>query len=202
MVSFYAALFWLFNLPLKNFARKTFIPCLLLVVGAPLAQAVFFSPARVYLLNEWNKNAAVVRTPAGETLVLGDALEPEKLSAALYKTGVTKADAVLLFSEKKSKNDLSRVVPVGRTVRPFADVWPGDELVIGGTRMRVVWGRHQTREGRFWTNRGYSGSDKDDVSYCLQSGGKEMCIGAHARFAQAGEKTVFNIRNKTAVLKI
>ena len=153
MVSFYAALFWLFNLPLKNFA-------------------------------------------------LGDALEPEKLSAALYKTGVTKADAVLLFSEKKSKNDLSQVVPVGRIVRPFADVWPGDELVIGGTRVRVVWGRHQTREGRFWTNRGYSGSDKDDVSYCLQSGGKEMCIGAHARFAQAGEKTVFNIRNKTAVLKI
>lgn len=202
MVSFYAALFWLFNLPLKNFARKTFIPCLLLVVGAPLAQAVFFSPARVYLLNEWNKNAAVVRTPAGETFVLGDTLEPEKLSAALYKTGVTKADAVLLFSEKKSKNDLSRVVPVGRTVRPFADVWPGDELVIGGTRVLVVWGRHQTREGRFWTNRGYSGSDKDDVSYCLQSGGKEICIGAHARFAQAGEKTVFNIRNKTAVLKI
>ena len=202
MVSFYAALFWLFNLPLKNFARKTFIPCLLLVVGAPLAQAVFFSPARVYLLNEWNKNAAVVRTPAGETLVLGDALEPEKLSAALYKTGVTKADAVLLFSAKKSKNDLSQAVPVGRTVRPFADVWPGDELVIGGTRVRVVWGRHQTREGRFWTNRGYSGSDKDDVSYCLQSGGKEICIGAHARFAQAGERVVSNIRNKTAVLKI
>ncbi len=199
ILSFYSLLFLLFHLPLKHFARKIFIPCLALAVAAPLAEEVFFCSGRVYLLNEWNKNAAILQTETGETFVIAGGLEEDKIRAALYKTGVTKADALFLFSDQGEKtSNLAE-----RILCPFSSgFWPGEKLEVGKSTVLVTWGEHQTRDGRFWMNRGYSGTDKDDVSYCVQNSGKEICFGARARFVHAAGEVVSNQRNKTVKVKI
>ena len=203
VVSFYAGLFWLFHLLQKTFARKLLWPCAALVFGAPLVQSLFFSPGKIYLLNEWNKSVALVQMPNGETFVLGTALEASKIAAALAKAGVRKADAVLSFTEREPGPQWSELSRQGGVIRPFADGrWPGDSFLVGDTRIQLDWGLHRTRAGRLWTNAGYSGTKKDDVSYCLQQGKTRVCVGAFARFAQTADGLVLQQRNQTVRAKI
>jgi len=202
VTAYYAGLFLLFNLPLKKFARKITPVCLGIMVLAPAVQYVMRPALDVYLLNEWNRSAAVVRAKTGETFVLGDAVNADKLLRALYKTGARQADAVFLFTEKANpKFEVEKLSD--RIIVPFEkETWPGAEMFIGQTRVRVVWGLHETKDGRIWYNEGYSGTDKDDVSYCLENSGKEICIGAHARFARTSGKTVRGILNDTVRVRL
>ena len=203
IISFYAVLFWLFHLPRKEFAKKLVWPCLTVALLAPLIQEFFVPRGRVYLLNEWNKYAAIVQMPQGEVFILGEGLKKEQLAAALYKIGVRQADAVLAFSAIPGKYDLSNLSKTGQTIRPFGQgPWPGDEWTVGAVRLRMIWGEHQNRFGKRWINAGYSGTPQDDVSYCLEQQGKEVCIGAQARFVRRGEEVFLFQRNRTASLKI
>lgn len=202
VIAFYAGLFWLFHLPHKEFARKLWRPCLALLIGAPLVQAMFFAPGEVYLLNEWNKSAALVRMPNGEMFVAGTALAPEQISAALRKAGVLKAAAVLAFTGEEAPGAWGNLSRQGSVLYPFASFWPGEEITVGQTRIQVEWGKHRTRAGRFWVNAGYSGTEKDDVSYCFSQGNTRVCVGALARFAQTDRQTLLQQRNKTVRLKI
>ncbi len=201
IISFYAILFWLFQLPQKEFARKLFLPCLAVALLAPAAEGIFFRSGRVYLLNEWNKNAALVRMPGGKVFVLGTGLEKSKIAAALYKMGVLKADAVFAFSAEKPKNDLSDLAKDQKTIRPFeTGTWPGDVLRFGDVEAEVLWGKHLSRQGRRWMNAGYSGTEKDDVSYCLKENNVKMCLGAEGRFVELGNQLISNKRNSTVAV--
>lgn len=203
IVGFYAILFWLLHLPQKAFARKLFWPCLVLALAAPAGQVLFFSPGRVYLLNEWYRHAALVQMPSGQVFVFGEELKEEQIAAALYKMGVRRADAVLAFTAVAGKNDLSGLSKTGEVIRPFeTGVWPGDTLQIGKTTLTVQWAEHQNRNGRFWTNAGYSGTEKDEVSYCLTEKNHSVCLGAGARFVRQGESFFASQKNKTVQVKI
>ncbi len=200
VAAYYAGLFLLFNWPLKNFTYKIWPACLAFVACA-LGVQYFSRPAvTVYLLNEWNRSSALVRLRGGETLVLGDGLKEEKILNALYKTGVRRADIYLPFS---AGADYPWQKIADKTVEPFEDVWPGESLQAGKSRVRVTWGLHQTKTGRLWNNMGYSGTDKDDVSYCVEYTGREVCIGANARFAQTADGRVIpNRLNETVKITL
>lgn len=199
VLSYYAGLFLLFNLPLKKFACKM-APYGLVFMACALAAQYFSRPAlEVYLLNEWNRSAAVVRTRTGETFVFGNGISEEKILRALYKTGVRKADALLSFGPQ---TDLSAKDVAARSVFPFEDAWPGESVQIGNSRVRMTWGLHETKDGRLWENNGYSGTDKDDVSYCIENSSREVCLGAHARFVRAENKITRGRLNDTVKIKL
>ena len=203
IAAYYAGLFWLFHLPQKQFARKLFWPCLIVAGMALGVQACFFSGGRVYLLNEWNKNAAIVKLSNGKVLLFEAGIAPEKLTSALYKIGVQKADAVLTFSHAPVPKELETLSKTGTVIRPFTPgVWPGDTLPAAGVPVRVTWGEHQTRQGKMWINAGYSGTRLDDVSYCFASREQDICLGAGARFVRLGENVQANQRNQTVKLQI
>ena len=203
VTAFYVGLFWLLHLPQKAFARKLLVLCAAVAAGALLIQAVFFAHGKVYLLNEWNKSAALVQMPGGDIFVVGTEVEPHKMAAALAKAGALQATDILAFTGEGTSPAWKKLSRRERVLRPFADgLWPGDEITLGHTRVRVEWGRHRTRAGRLWTNAGYSGTEQDDVSYCFMQGRTEVCIGAQARFAQTEGKIILQQRNRTVRLKI
>ena len=202
IIAYYAGLFWVFNLPLKKFARKICLPCLGLVLVAPLTEYFFAPDIQIYLLNEWNKSGALIRTKNGKAFLAGSELDPDKLQASLFKTGVKQPDAILLFTDKPIPPEFSNRFPATRFIRPFEDAWPGDKISFGPVTVKLNWGEHETREGRRWTNEGYSGSVKDNVSYCFDYKDKKACLGAFARFAYSGDKHTPAQRNKTITLKI
>ena len=155
------------------------------------------------MLNEWNKNAAIVKLSNGKVLLFEAGIAPEKLTSALYKIGVQKADAVLTFSHAPVPKELEAVSKTGAVIRPFTPgVWPGDTLHAAGVPVRVTWGEHQTRQGKMWVNAGYSGTRLDDVSYCFDGPGKDVCLGGGARFVRMGDAVHANQRNQTVKLKI
>ena len=203
VAAFYVGLFWLFNWPQKKFARRILWPCVMMILALPLGQKMFFSRGEVFLLNEWNKSAALVKMPSGKVFVLGTALEADKIEASLHKIGVRRASGVLAFDGRKGNNDLSRLAKDGQIVRPFEKgLWPGKEWAQDGVLIRMQWGKHLSRRGRLWTNAGYSGTEQDDVSYCLQEKDTSLCVGADGRFAQAGDKIIAQQRNQTVRAKI
>ena len=113
------------------------------------------------------------------------------------------AQAVLDFGGRKSKNDLSALAANSQTVRPFEQgLWPGAQWQTGSVTVQMTWGEHLSKAGRRWTNRGYSGTEKDDVSYCLAEKDVHVCVGAGARFAYTRGKLVQAKRNQTVRLKI
>lgn len=194
VVCYYTGLFLLFNLPLKNFVRKIAPYGLAVMIFSLAAQYVFRPALTVYLLNEWNRSSAVICTRTGEAFVLGDGIKPDRILRALYKTGVRKADAFLSFTEGKYPDGN---VYAEKTVVPFGAVWPEDAFSVGNSRVRVLWGLHETKDGRIWENKGYSGTEKDDVSYCIENSDKEICVGAHARFVRADNKITRGRLNDT-----
>ncbi len=200
VTAYYAGLFLLFNLPLKNFTRKIAPVCGAVMLSALGLQYILQPAAEIYLLNEWNRSAAIVRLRGGETWVLGNGVKEDKIRLALYKTGVRRAEVFLPFSAQ-TKYDWHLIAE--KTILPFTEIWPGQTVDTRGTRVRLMWGLHETKEGRLWENQGYSGTDKDDVSYCFETQRGEVCIGAYARFVRLADGTVVRNRlNDTVKIKL
>lgn len=196
IVAYYAALFLLFHLPRKAFVKKLFIPVAVVVVGALSVQFFINHQTRVYILDEWYKNAVLVKTP-GHVFVVGPQLAPEKIQQALCKLGRLRADAVLITDTKPSKFDYAGLAPV--IVRPFEDNWPEETYwTFGKTSIKLIWGLHETQTGRLWQNKGYSGSEKDDVSYCFAVKNEpEFCVGAQGKFVRLTDRTIDAVVNQT-----
>nr|QGT50906.1 hypothetical protein Elusimicrob2101_1690 [uncultured Elusimicrobia bacterium] len=200
VAAYYAGLFLLFNLPLKNFVRKLAPVCLLIMAVALGLQYFFRSAMTVYLLNEWNRSASIVRVHGCGTFIFGGGIKEEKILNALYKTGVRRADAFLSFSAYLEEGGNTFAV---KKIIPFKDLWPGESFQAGACRIRAEWGVHQAKNGRLWENKGYSGTDKDDLSYCIEYSGREVCIGANARFVQLADGSVVaNRLNETIKIKL
>ena len=157
---------------------------------------------RVYLLDEWYKNVAIVKIKQGPIFVVGEGLSPEKIKNALYKIGHRHADAVLLTETKPSKFKYEELT--SKIVHPFEDIWPAQTVgKFGPAEVSIQWGIHVTKEGRIWYNTGYSGSKKDDVSYCFKVGEKPaFCIGAGARFVLSQGKVISSQANRTLEVKL
>lgn len=200
VVSYYAGVFLLFNLPLKPFARRAWPVLAAVVLLAPAVQYVFFNPPTVWLLNEWNKNAVLFRAPNGARILFGAAIDADKLARAVLKSGARKVDAVLIGEDVqkqlKEVEELQNRIQVGRVLAAFKDTWPGDETEIAGVKIKTEWGLLLNREKKLWTNRGYSGG-RDSLSYELTDGKVNFTAAANARFIVSGGEVRDNKRNAT-----
>lgn len=205
IVSYYAGVFLLFNLPQKPFMRRAWMPLTAVILLAPAVQYLFFNPPTVWLLNEWNKNAVLYRAPDGTRILFGAAIDGDKLARAVFKSGARKLDAVLISEDAqkqlKEVEELKERVKVGRVLAPFEDTWPGDETEIAGVKIKTEWGLLLNREKKLWTNRGYSGG-RDSVSYALEDGKVKFTAAANARFIVSDGKVYDNKRNATEKIRL
>ncbi len=202
ITAYYAVLFLVLNLPLKKFTKKLVFPICVVALGALCVQYGVGKQTRVYLLDEWYKNAALVQTADGNLFVVGPQLAPEKIQQALYKLGRRQATAVLLTENQPSKFEYSSLAPL--VIRPFEDNWPSETYwKFNQTSIKLIWGLHETRAGRIWQNIGYSGNKQDDVSYCFTVKNKpEFCVGAQARFVRTDGKIIAPVLNQTVEEKL
>ena len=201
IIAYYAALFWVLHWPRKAFAKKLFIPVVAIIVCALGVQFFVSHQTRVYILDEWYKNAVLVKTP-GNVFIVGPQLVPEKIQNALRKLGRLQADAVFITDTKPSKFDYAGLAPL--VIRPFENNWPEEtDWKFGKISVKLIWGLHETKTGRLWQNRGYSGSEKDDVSYCFSVGRRpEFCVGAQGKFVRLTDRTIDPVVNQTVEEKL
>ncbi len=201
IIAYYAVLFWVFHVPRKTFAKKLFIPVIIVIMGALGVQFLVSHQTRVYILDEWYKNVVLIKTP-GNVFVVGPQLAPEKIQNALRKLGRLQADAVLITDTKPAKFDYAGLAPL--VIRPFENNWPEETgWKFGKTFVKLIWGLHETQTGRLWQNRGYSGSGKDDVSYCFSVGRRpEFCVGAQGKFVRLTDRTIDPVVNQTVEEKL
>lgn len=205
IIAYYAAVFLLFHLPQKDFVRKTYKPLLGLIVLAPAAQYVFFNPPSVWLLNEWNKNAVLYRAGDGTRILFGAGIDGNKLARAVLKSGARTLDAVFVSedAEKQLKQvkDLAQKIEIKRTVLPFEDMWPDEQMEINGQTVVCRWGLLLNRKGELWSNRGYSGG-RDSVSYEIKNGEINFAVAANSRFIVVNGKVLDNKRNATRTVHL
>lgn len=202
IAAYYAVLFWVFHVPRKAFAKKLWIPVAVVTLVALGGQVIQNCQTRVYLLNEWYKNAVIVKTSNRKVFVVGPQLAPEKIQQALRKLGRLQADAVLITDTKASKFDYTELAPL--VVRPFENNWPEQTYwKFGQTSVKLIWGLHENREGVLWQKLEYRGNGTDDVSYCFTVKKQpEFCIGAQARFVRLENRTVEPVVNQTVEVKL
>ncbi len=205
IVAYYAGLFLLFNLPQKTFIRRIYKPVLAGIIIVPLLQFVFFNPSTIWLLNEWNKNAILLRTPGGKRVLIGAGIDGPKLARAVLRSGGRKVDAVLLSQEvaKQFKNveGLKEQIEVGTVVRAFEDIWPEEEIDIGKFKVRGEWGLLLNKQKELWHNRGYSGK-RDSLSYEISYKKIKFTTSGNDRFIISNERIIENIQNKTRAVRL
>ena len=86
-------------------------------------------------------------------------------------------------------------------VLPFTDVWPGDQLQVNALTLRARWGLLLNRQGKLWSNRGYSGG-RDSLSYEAAQGRMHFTAAANSRFIFCDGEIYDNIRNATRTLHL
>ena len=201
IVAYYAVLFWVFHIPQKAFAKKLLIPTVVIILGALSLQIYNNSQTKVYILDEWYKNTVLVKTD-GNLFVVGPQLNPEKIQNALRKVGYLKAQAVFITEIKPSKFNYTGLASL--VVYPFENNWPEEtDWTFGKTSVKLIWGLHETQTGRLWQNVGYSGSEKDDVSYCFAVKKQtEFCVGAAAEFVRLQNRSIEPVLNHTVEVRL
>ncbi len=207
VAAYYAGLFLLFHLPQKEFIRRAWKPFLAVAVLAVAVQYIFFNAPTVWLLNEWNKNAVLFRTPGGTRLLIGASIDGEKLARAVLKSGGKKLDAVLINQNDAKQlaqvKILQEKITVDRVLVPFEDAWPGDTQNIAGVQVDTLWGILLNKEHALWTNRGYSGAaGQDSVSYALSRKNIDFTVAGNGRFILLNDEIIDNERNRTRAVKL
>lgn len=202
IAAYWTGLFLLFNLPLKSFVRKIWLPCVILIIA--LLSVSYFNTRRVWVavLDQYGVQTVLVRTPS-DTFVFGTTLLPEQIKNALYALGRTSATGVFGFSGKKPKHDLADFMPVGKTIFPFQDAWPEETWQFDAARVTLKWGLTKQPDGRILEHKGYTGTKEDKISYCISTVRADFCIGENGRFVlPENGKIRFAKRNKTTFFKI
>ena len=199
IAAYYVGLFALLHAPLKKWRRGLLIGTSVSILGI-LGMQYWLTPAvRIYLLDEWYHNIALVQVKHGPVFIVGNGLSAPKAKQALYKIGCRQADGVLLTDGNSAKNDYTSLAK--QVIAPFQTTWPGETVgLFGNTRVRMQWGLHQTKQGRIWYNTGYSGSKYDEVSYCFdvprQTG---ICVG---RLVYVQDRVITAQTNQTVKVKL
>ena len=205
VVAYYAGVFGLFHLRQKSFLHRVGPALLAVVLLAPSVQYFFFNPPTVWLLNEWNKNAILYRTADGKRILVAPAIDGDKLARAVLKSGARRVEWVLLSEDSPKQmqqvQELQKRVAVGQVVRPFAQVWPGDNMQAAGVSVQVQWGKLLNRQNKVWTNAGFSGG-RDSVSYEITDGKLRFVTAGNGRFVLYQGHVLDNQRNATRRLAL
>jgi len=205
IAAYYSGLFLLFNVPLKNFFRHIYRPICILIILLFAGQYVFFNSPTVWLLNEWNNNAILLRTSDGKRILIGSAIDGNKLARAVLRSGGCTLDAILISEDiqKQLKNlpDLEQKISVKQIIKPFENIWPNEEKNMAGLSVRAEWGKLLNREGKIWINTGYSGRG-DSLSYIISGKDFSFTTAGNERFILVKDEVVQNVRNATRAVKL
>lgn len=205
IAAYYAGVFLLFNLPQKEFVRRVWKWVAAVMVLAPVVQYAFFNGPTVWLLNEWNKSAILLRMPDGTRVLFGAAIDGDKLARAVLSSGARTVDAVLISQDTAKQmeqiKELSKAVHVKKVVLPFRDIWPGEEMKVNALTLSARWGLLLNRRGKLWSNRGYSGG-RDSLSYEAVQGPVRFTAAANSRFIFCDGEVYDNVRNATRTLHL
>ncbi len=163
IAAYYILLFWISQLPHKTFFKKLCVPCLLAALLCFGIGRALQNRPQLFLLNEWNHRAVIIKTNRKTALVFNDDFPAEKLERALHALGISKAAFTTSLDS-------------------FEMRWPGEEILRDNATVRATWELRQTRDGHVYQNTGYSGQPKEGLSYCVQVKKREVCIGSHAWF--------------------
>ena len=199
---YYVGLFGILHAPIKAWRRILIIAVPVTMLSLGVIGYIRENHTRVYLLNEWYKNVAIVKMKQGPVFVVGNGLSAEKVKNALHKLGRRQADAVLITDTKPSKFKYDEIS--SQVVYPFDVSWPTETVgQFGRVRVLILWGIHATKEGRIWYNTGYSGAKQDDVSYCFTTAIEpDFCVGAGARFVSWKGNLVQTVINETLEVEL
>ncbi len=197
IAAYYIGLFWVLNLPVKNWAKKGWGPVSLLVCLVLGVQFFMMRGTRVYILDEWYKNAVILKTTDGNVFVVGPQLPPEKLKATLYKLGKKQATAVFLTEDKPTKFDYSVLAP--QAVQPFEHNVPVQtDWTFGQTSVKLIEGLHETQAGLIWQKDGFAGKKYREGSYCFTVKEEpEFCVGVAGKFVRTPHHTIAPVLNQT-----
>lgn len=202
---YYIGLFLLFNFPLRDFFRRIYKPCLVAMAVIIAGQYLFFNAPTVWLLNEWNQSAILLRTSGGKRFLIGAGINSSKLTRAVLRSGGRSLQGVLL-SENTAKQlanaeQLKKELKIGQIVLPFTDIWPDEEINVSGVEIKATWGKLLNREKKIWSNTGYSGH-KDSLSYALRGKNFEFTAAGNSRFILVADDVIENKRNGTRQVKL
>ena len=187
IAAYYIFLFGLSQIPHKTFFRRLVVPCLGIAALCWCGGWWWENRPQVFLVSEWNNQAAVVRVQKGTVLVFNDGIQENKLTRMLYALGVRQADWAASFTSDQKPFSRAR-----KTQTAFSGIWPGDEIQTPNYRVRAVWEKRLSKSGRLWENIGYSGRKQDGLSYCVSVRKRELCVGAHARFVQLPDGSIIH----------
>ena len=205
IVAYYSGLFLLFNLPQKTFVKHAWKPVLTVMILAPCIQFAFFNSPTLWLLNEWNKSAILLRTPGGKRLLIGAGIDGKKLARAVLRSGGRTLDGVLISENatKQMKNveTLQEQVRVRRVISAFEDIWPDEETELSGFSVRALWGMLLNKQNELWINRGYHGK-QDGLSYDISYKKIHFITAGNNRFIIQDKELIQNERNGTRAVKL
>lgn len=200
IVCFYAGLFWVLNLPYKNFAKKSAVYIAGLCGAVLIVQQICFSGPRVCLFRKGNEGIVFIQNQK-ETFVVGDNLPQDKLYHALYGLGTKRARALLGLSAGKSAQD--KIALAEEMIYPFEkDNWPGKAYSFKDTRVEMGWGLFASKTGKMFVKEGYGGGGRKNVSYCFTFKDKKVCVGASGKFILNNNSIFWGKQNQTLCRRI
>lgn len=199
VVAYYVLLFGVLNLPVKALGKKLWIPVIAISLLALGVQYVSVHRTQVYILDEWHKNAVIIKSADGNVFIVGAKLSPEKLKAALFALGYKQATVVFLTDNKPSKFDYAPLA--AQLVHP--DDNEKTHWTFGQTSIRLIEGLHITSSGLIWQNPEGTGKQGQDFSYCFTVKQEpEFCVGAAGKFVRTPHQTIDALLNQTVREKL
>lgn len=200
IICYYALLFLLFHLPLKSFVLKLYKPLLGAVLLLLVFDFFFLSAHEIYLLNDWNKNAILLKTSNAEHVLIGAEIDGEKLAKALFSIGAKELDYLLLFNAKKGQlkniETLQEKIKINKIVFPFQDIWPGEEIKQGPLHIQARWAVMQDSQKALWHQLGYGGKN-DRLSYQISGKDFSFITSGNGRFILQDGQVQNNLLNST-----
>ncbi|MDR0291778.1 MAG: ComEC family competence protein [Elusimicrobium sp.] len=182
---FFICLFFIYNSNI--FKRRRFVVCVLVCVAAAAVIINPFKPKNyVYLLNSFGKGAIIFNMD-GKTIVTVKNFDEDVLRRALFSLSKRKADIVFAPREFSFAS---------KTVKPFKDIWPGEKINLGNIEVEGFWGVNKGYI-KFWENAGYSGTDKDGMSFNF-TGSRAIFTGGENNFIKFDGEVLPAEKNGTA----
>ncbi|XTP69054.1 competence protein ComEC [Parelusimicrobium proximum] len=181
IIVFYFSLLLFFAAKKKYF----YIPVILLLIS-PLF-SLHNGGDYVYLLNV-NKESAAVIKEKGEIILISDSINPDIIHKFLLSKGFRKADISIGQELEFAK----------KNIIPFKDFWPGDEIKTKHKTFSSEWGVMNSRRG-LWINYGYTGTDKDSVSYVFTFKDKKYKTAGYTSFIidMQNDKLIYPAQNSS-----
>ncbi|ACC99018.1 putative membrane metal-binding protein [Elusimicrobium minutum Pei191] len=151
-----------------------------------------FKPKNYVFVLDYQNSNAVVLNINGQTFITTENFNDTVLQNTLYSLSRKRAD--ILFSKKE-------IIPSVKRVIPFTDIWPGEAVTHKDTSVTAQWGINKGYV-KFWNNTGYSGTDKDSMTFVFENKGNTVLTGGLNNFVKINDVITEAKRNKSVKVKL